>query len=1673
MHLDISNITLKLLKILAWIIAGLIVLFVSLVLVIRSPSGQQFIINKATNYASGKTNTVVEIEKLYLTFDGNLMVKGVYLEDEKGDTLIYSELLEVSVALLPLIQGEIINVNYVNWSGLRASVNRTAPEGDFNFRFLINAFANADTTRVPTEPAENPATPSPQIKIVHVKLSDIDLSYDDEILGMKTSLQLAELNLEMEELDLENMIFGVDELIISRSNVNYLQYAALPTSEPSATDTSASPLPQIYINDLQINELAAVYESKPDSLLLDANIGHFNLALSLADLENQIIKLSEIGLSGSTIAFSDLSMAPADTNQVASTERLPFEWPNWEISVESIELDDNAFSLTTSSELSQKNVFDQSHIALSKLNLALSDLQYQPSKMAFDLQNISGTDRSGFAFNELAGKFSLNDEQIKIKDLIFETTNNQLEGNIQLAYPNIDVLMDGGVEQMNVSLLLESFSLNAKDAFYFAPELRNDPTVKSSTLSDLRGNVLLEGSLAQISLPKFEIQWGATKMNLQGTARYLLDSTLRFVDLPKIEISSTAKSIRRFLPSLDSATYIPEWLNLVGSFSGNPNQLNSQLSLKSALGNIEMELAYADTDSVVFNTSVKITELQLGKALDNSDLNNLSMTLKASGSGTTLNTLSGTIESDFQKVGYKNTDLRDLQLSGDINNGKATVLISYQDSILNASLQSVIILDTLSPRVELILDVQGAALAELGLTERDIRIKFLLKGSFEGTSESFDAALSLNDGLVVYDRNSYPFGALQTKVRVRNDSTNLKLTSDLLDIDLVSNTSPEELLAALGRQFQTYLGEPMASDTVSKPATMHMNFVLREDPLLDEILLESLQQFDSIFMSVVFDEASDSLTAHFLAPFIQYGESTLDSLKFDLVAGTQQADFSLTWTSITSGAITIGQTAFKGEVKNDTLFVDFLAIEESEKLFHVQSEISLNKDTTIFHVNPSELIFNKELWEIPSNNGIHLASNYVNFENFVLSNDQQELRLENTKNDEETDIIDLIFSNFKLSTFTSFFNSETGLVKGIISGNTSIIDPFRKTGLEADLKMTQLEVMGNKMGTLTLEGLSKDGSNYDFSLAVFGEPINLNLIGSYTALETGPEFELDFNLEKLKMSLVEGFSDGAIADASGSIAAEMRLSGSLDNPVYSGDFKFNDIGLTVTAVNSFFKLGNESLAIDNDGLHFEEFTIADASANTFRLDGDILTSSLINPTLDLRLDADNFQAVNAKKGENELFYGSVFLSADLAITGSVDIPVIRGDLSVNKGSDLTVMVPESQLSLVEREGVVVFVNKENPDEIITRSCGNETTADLTGIDLFANLSVDNYAVFRVLIDERSGDNFEVSGRGDFTIGLEPSGRTTLAGRYEVNSGHYKASLYGLVKREFSISPESVITWSGDPLGAQLDVTALYNIETSPAPLMATTTSSADASTTNKFNARLPFMVYLYVDGALLEPVISFGLGMPEAARGSLGGEVYGKVEQLNQDETALNKQVFSLLVLSRFFPASGSDGSSGGAEAIARNNVSKVLSGQLNAFSQKLLGETGFELNFGVNSYTADQTSTGESRTAVDVSASKKLFDERLIVQVGSEVGVEGSGQTTEEGTPLIGNVSLEYLLTENGRYRLKGYRKNEFTSIIDGQLIVTGIALIFNREFNKFKELFDETAGKADVSQTSNNSKK
>ena len=67
------------------------------------------------------------------------------------------------------------------------------------------------------------------------------------------------------------------------------------------------------------------------------------------------------------------------------------------------------------------------------------------------------------------------------------------------------------------------------------------------------------------------------------------------------------------------------------------------------------------------------------------------------------------------------------------------------------------------------------------------------------------------------------------------------------------------------------------------------------------------------------------------------------------------------------------------------------------------------------------------------------------------------------------------------------------------------------------------------------------------------------------------------------------------------------------------------------------------------------------------------------------------------------------------------------------------------------------------------------------------------------------------------------------------------------------------------------------------------------------------------------------------------------------------------------------------------------------------------------------------------------------------------------EGNPrqasgIAGDVSVEYMLTKDGRYRLRAYRKNDTEEIIEGQVIETGLNFSLVMDYNKFKEILERS---------------
>ncbi len=1636
-------------KILGISIGALLILFIALVLFIRSPWGQGIIVDKATSYLQDKTGAEVRVGRLFITFSGNVNLEEFYISDAIGDTLVYSKNLEAGVAFLPLIQDGSIHVAKFEWEGLIARINRPENTGKFNFEYLLEAFTSSKETPITDSTAEESAPLN--ISLSPISLKNFDISYQDEVTGTEARLILGEFGLAIPNLDLENYIFGIKSISLEKTSIQYKQTKPFPAAEETDEE---SILPTIQIENLNLNDILVDYENSVDQQLAQVKLGELILQIPEIDLPNQKVAINQISLAGSTILYHDFSIPDTLSSVPVEPDSAEFSWPNWVFDLKSLSLQNNQIEYKTKDEKAQLGVFNPEVIILENLNLEANNLSLTEESASLNLDRLQFKEASGFEMKNLILATNIGNQEITVSKFYVETNRSHLSSSLELSYGSIQNLIDNP-ENSAFDLTISELMLDVRDSYFFDSSLSKDTLIQELAKAPFVGKISVNGDLSNLEIPNLNLAWGNTTFVTQGSVSNVLETDSIYVDFPEIGLTTSRETLLKFVKESEVGIQFPENIAIQAQAKGTFHEMIANLDLNTDLGNILLAANYSDINQLSFDLDMEVAELQLRTLLKNPDLDTLSMEIRIAGQGNSIYDLTASVESNFQTLNLYGSDYSGLQLEGAMESGSGDLEIRLKDEFLDFELVSQFELDSINSKVNLNLSLNGADFYELGFSEKEFRARLNLEANLQGNPDDFSLTTTLSDGSILYDQTRYPTGRLDLQALIRPDSTSFTIDSKLAKGFMHANTNPEALAQALENHFLRYLDQ---NDTTQIPLDqgiiVDLELAIFEDPILNELLLQDLEQLDSGRIQLAYFQDLDSLTASIDFPFINYAGSQIDSLELNLKSTLENLKLDFGFQNLASGPLNMDKTLLSGVLVDSRIYFDFEAFQDEIQLYQISSDIGVEGDSISVHIDPEILILNKNQWTVPESNRLTYLNNNLDLQDFSFTRNTQELSFKKNIEGFTDENIAVLFQNFRLSTITGLLNPEETIAGGKLNGQLVVENPFGAIGLMGKLQIDSLKAIGVPLGNLNLEATAKSLGNYIIALQLRDDGIDLDLNGGFISDESGGEFDLKLDLLKAEMAKIAALSQGQILDASGFLTGTVTASGSTNDPKYQGEFQFNETSFIPAQLSTKYLLSNETIRADNDGIYFDQFTIRDTDNNTFAINGSVSTTDLTNPGFDLSLTAENFMVVNSTDKDNELLFGRGTIDADVTIKGDLNLPIVDAKLNIKENTDLTFIVPESQLDVVERNGVVIFVNKEDPDDILTSDV-EETTTAFTGYDIRALLTADPKAKFTVVIDPATGDNLLISGSADLQMDINPNGRVTLSGVYEISDGHYEMSLYNLISKKFLIDPGSRITWNGDPMDASMDIRAIYKVETSATELMNSQLTGSNQNTKSQYQRRLPFLVYLNVNGELLKPEISFALDMPENERGEFGGNVYSQVLQINEQEDELNKQVFSLLVLNRFFPSTGSDGSSGGAEGIARNSASQILSSQMNALSSKLFGDSGFQLGFDLDTYEDYQSGSAQNRTDLNINAQQSLFNDRLVVQVGSQVDLEGSPQSSEQANSIIANISFEYTLTEDGRWRIKAFRKNQFESIIDGQLIVTGGGLIFNREFNEFSELW------------------
>ena len=749
-------------------------------------------------------------------------------------------------------------------------------------------------------------------------------------------------------------------------------------------------------------------------------------------------------------------------------------------------------------------------------------------------------------------------------------------------------------------------------------------------------------------------------------------------------------------------------------------------------------------------------------------------------------------------------------------------------------------------------------------------------------------------------------------------------------------------------------------------------------------------------------------------------------------------------------------------------------------------------------------------WHIDPENQILFSEEGVMIDRLYLQNGDREVRIASV-NQQFNDNLSIAIRNFRLGDVSKIIENDPELVKGMVngtilvkrSGTGTLAPPGGRsskagitasgtshftapdsvlaghsssgspetsaaaestaemsatgsvaTGIIADISVSNLIVRGVPVGDLTVTTTNPAPNRFELSAALSGAGNDLNVEGYIMSSSNEGTIDITADIASLSMKTAEAFSAGQIRETAGTISGNAFVRGPLGEPEVTGNLHFSEVFLRPAVLNNRLQIADETVELRSDGLFFDSFTITDPNNQSAIINGSVKMQAFSDLVMDLQLNADDFLLMNTTVRDNETVFGRMVIDSDIDIRGPLDLPVVRGRLKLREGSHATFVVPESRLTTNRGEDVVQFEAPQEVHAILERgTTAIASSSGLTGIDLSTIFEIDRNATLRLLMDPTSTDSLVVQGEAALSLAMDRSGKISLTGVYSIVDGSYLVSLESVIKRQFDIVQGSSITWNGDPLDATLSLDARYTVRAAPYDLVAAQVAGLSDADKGAYRQQLPFRVILKLRGDLLQPEISFGIELPPEERGALGGALNQKLVQLNQDASALNKQVFALLLLGRFMQENPLQAESGSTAAVVRSTVGNFLSAQLNRLGAGVL--PGTELNVDIQSYEEYETEQPQGRTEVEVGIRQQLFNERLSVEVGGSVDVEGERAQDNRASEIAGDVTVEYKLTEDGRLRLKGFRQDRYEGALEGQIIETGAGISYVRDFNEWRELF------------------
>ena len=1283
---------------------------------------------------------------------------------------------------------------------------------------------------------------------------------------------------------------------------------------------------------------------------------------------------------------------------------------------------------------------------INDIHLKAQDLKFKGGVMSGEVSSLSFSEKSGYTCNLIKGQAKVGNGKAIIEDFSLNDPWSSINLPLyMMSYSGVEAFQDY-IAEVKMDAELSQSIVDFRTITYFAPQLEGNElivNVKKGTFSGTVDDFI-------VSDMHVSSQAGGFSGRLTG----------RMTGIPEIEKTRIDARIKDFaVTSKGLSTFISEWmkegeLDLSGYAPGTTflitahahgllDHMDVDADIRSTVGALDAEIRLDNlisTDRQIgICGDVSTRDLDFGKVIGNNLLGKVTMNTTAEvklPDGTT--PLSASIDSlNVSRLHIYGYDYSQISGFGDLSKDGFDGRITCNDPNLNFMFHGRL---GLSPRTKNTIYRFYAIVGHADLNAMNIDKRGKSEISFR-TSADFRRTRS---------------GDIYGDISIADVSLeNSEGRSNLGDIKLTSVNKNEIYRMGLKSEFAN------GSYTGSAPVTEFIrdlnNITLKKE--LPALFSNAEYTWNGNRYNLEFEFDNMQKLLDFVMPGMYVADNTTlstrisDKGKLNGRLNSQRIAFQTQYIKDLTLEFDNNDDSFNGELNSEVTEIATLQLHDNSlriladdnhiglgytydnqselenrgELF-VHGDLTRNNDNIDMEVNilPSMIYLNSREWRIqPSHlfvneEGIEVTS--VEF----LSEDQR-VSLEGKVSQTQKDTLQLNLDRFDISILNPLLGSDLG-IKGAATGSVQLTSPLKSKGLLVDMICDSTYLADRALGIVSI-GSKWDEDFERFDIAVTNEingARNIEAFGKLTPKTKS--IEASARLDRLYVGYVQPFVKEIFSDMDGYLSGTINIDGPLSAFSISSDGTRLDDALLEVAYTNVPYHADGDFHIDDTGVYFDDIKIRDRYTGTGSIGGSINWNHFKDITFDTRIKVNEIEGINLNEKQNESFYGSIFGTGNISITGPVNSLVMNIDAMTAKTGELHIPIAAATTS--GKSDLLKFTEIEqevfiDPYDILISKIEkkNNVNSDFR-VNIHVNASPDVTAF--VEIDKASGH--VISGQGNGTLDLVASEEIfTINGDYTLTGGNYRFVALGLVNRDFEIQDGSSVTFNGDIMESTLDIDAIYKTKASLSTLIADTTSVA--------NRRI-VECGISITDRIANPRLAFSIEIPE-----LDPTIKSRVESALSTEDKIQKQFLSILISNNFLP----DEQSGifNNSTMLYSNVTELMAGQLSNILQKLNIPVDLGLNYQPNEKGTD---------VFDVAVSTQMFNNRVVVN-----GSVGNKQINSGGqTDVVGDIDIEIKLDRSGSFRLNlfSHSADTYTNYLDNSQR-NGVGVTYQTEFNSLKQFF------------------